>query len=153
MPRNVISKSDTSASCRCAACLIQDDDCRLFFSDKHTLAAVFKEPNYASVHEQPKKTSVTLKQFWRVYKDDCSRKSAVTMASPLCGFLTRYSWRFQLLGKAVLITRNNQYWATSQLLRQAFIVRFMTVYAVLTGVRKRCSIITICPSDVHFINR
>jgi transposase len=57
----------------------EDDVYRLFFPDKHAPAAVFEEPDYAHVHEQLKRTGVTLKLLWREYQDDCSSKGAVAM--------------------------------------------------------------------------
>ena len=52
---------------------------RMFYPDKHTTETMYRDPNYAYVHDELKKTGVTLKLLWDEYKDKCRQEDAIPM--------------------------------------------------------------------------
>jgi transposase len=52
---------------------------RLFYPDKYTVAGIYEQPGYPAVHEELKKTGVTLKLLWQEYLDSCRERGTVSM--------------------------------------------------------------------------
>jgi transposase len=54
-----------------------DEAYRLIYPDKYSIATVYERPDYTHVHDELKKTGVTLKILWSEYVDVCQAKGVV----------------------------------------------------------------------------
>lgn len=52
---------------------------RMFYPDKHATEELFKDPDYEHVHEELKKTGVTLKLLWQEYQEKSSAEGSIPM--------------------------------------------------------------------------
>ena len=51
-----------------------DEAYRLFYPNKFAVETMFRQPDYAYVHNELKKVGVTLKLLWQEYKDTCNKE-------------------------------------------------------------------------------
>lgn len=52
---------------------------QLFFPERHFIEALFEQPDYEKVHQELKKTGVTLKLLWEEYTEACHARNSVPM--------------------------------------------------------------------------
>ena len=52
---------------------------RMFFPDKHAVDDLYKDPDYEYIHQELRKTGVTLKLLWQEYKDKCLEDDSIPM--------------------------------------------------------------------------
>jgi transposase len=52
---------------------------RMFYPDKHAVEYLYKDPDYEFIHQELRKTGVTLSLLWKEYKDKCLEENAVPM--------------------------------------------------------------------------
>lgn len=52
---------------------------RMFYPDKHVTENMYHEPDYGYVHDELRKTGVTLKLLWQEYQMQCSRANLISM--------------------------------------------------------------------------
>ena len=50
---------------------------RQFYPNKFAVETMFRNPDYEYIHQELKKTGVTLKLLWEEYKDSCQQESAI----------------------------------------------------------------------------
>jgi transposase len=56
-----------------------EDVYRLFYPDRHAVETLYKDPGYDYVHEELKKTGVTLKLLWDEYRTACAVGGGLAM--------------------------------------------------------------------------
>ncbi|MDD5936361.1 MAG: hypothetical protein PUC65_12520 [Clostridiales bacterium] len=52
---------------------------RMFYPDKHAVDDLYKDPDYDYIHQELRKTGVTLKLLWQEYKDKCLEDDSISM--------------------------------------------------------------------------
>jgi len=52
---------------------------RMFFPNKHATEDLFADPDYDNVHQELKKTGVTLKLLWQEYQEKCAKDGTIPM--------------------------------------------------------------------------
>ena len=52
---------------------------RMFFPEKHEIELLFAQPGYEHIHQELKKTGVTLKLLWEEYQETCRTEGSVAM--------------------------------------------------------------------------
>lgn len=52
---------------------------RMFYPDRHTLETLYDKPDYEYVHQELKRTGVTLKLLWQEYQDKCKASDSIPM--------------------------------------------------------------------------
>ena len=52
---------------------------RMFYPDRHTLENLYDKPDYEYVHQELKRTGVTLKLLWQEYQDKCKASDSIPM--------------------------------------------------------------------------
>ena len=52
---------------------------RMFYPDKHAVDDLYKDPDYEYIHQELRKTGVTLKLLWQEYKDKCLEDDSIPM--------------------------------------------------------------------------
>ena len=52
---------------------------RMFFPDKYVIDDLYEDPDYEYIHQELRKTGVTLKLLWEEYKDKCLDKDSIPM--------------------------------------------------------------------------
>ena len=52
---------------------------RMFYPDKHAVDDLYKDPDYDYIHQELRKTGVTLKLLWQEYQDKCLSDDSIAM--------------------------------------------------------------------------
>lgn len=52
---------------------------RMFYPDRHTLETLYDKPDHEYVHQELKRTGVTLKLLWQEYQDKCKASDSIPM--------------------------------------------------------------------------
>lgn len=59
--------------------LDEKDVYRIFYPDKYVVDDLYKDPDYEYIHQELRKTGVTLKLLWEEYKDKCLDTDSIPM--------------------------------------------------------------------------
>lgn len=59
--------------------LEEDEVYRIFYPDKYQVETLYEKPDYDLVHQELKRTGVTLKLLWQEYKDHCIQDNVIPM--------------------------------------------------------------------------
>lgn len=69
-----------------------DEAYRLFYPNKFAVETMFRQPDYAYVHNELKKVGVTLKLLWQEYKDICNRDGGIPVGyTKFCEDYSKYT--------------------------------------------------------------
>jgi transposase len=59
--------------------LDEDTVYRMFYPDKYAIETLYEKPNYEYIHQELKRTGVTLKLLWQEYQDQCKSGETIPM--------------------------------------------------------------------------
>ena len=59
--------------------LDEDAVYRMFYPDKFAVETLYAQPDYGYIHQELKRTGVTLKLLWQEYQDRCSADGGIPM--------------------------------------------------------------------------